>query len=1003
MASKLLCDQRDHELLAIVRETQDPKKIATLDRRAWHSLLHSHGIKELAESRGLRIAYAVAHLLASLEAGEMEDRLSALRTLRMEVVDASVGPMRLNTARVLLQIMKDLVRSPDDETTRLKLAHDFRMAATGKPRIVQAMLRRYHLLEMPEEWNQVAFDDHVHDAFSKGRKTSTHLIMDAWIKGIRRLRVIYYNHVPPGVALELLEAAAIMGVNVRIGIEFFARFRGRYAQVIWTPRGFPDTQAFLCFLAEPSVQAFMALGRKASETQQKYVFEVIKNFNRKHRQDLSLDLGVDIPPVDVHAFRAFVGAGQPSLLHLGSFIHESLHRVLTPQLEEWKKQLTEAGPGEREEWERRVRRANELDPLAIVDKFLEPDRNPDLPNLGADREEQEIPELLRLSPCQLMERLTTLHTGHRITLNLSGLAVEDVLEILYQCEGAITRLEIFNLKDHAAGLTGHVQDISRLQQAINEGNTVTLKRVILEILEKVRVSDHPDREDRMAHIREILHDLAALRAWYSATALKARMGSDSTGRGSRTLGMGLVLRDTLPRSAKKELHRQSDPPRMVVPMRITAYRRQTYIPKENGSWRRLNAFLRKIPGLGKAGYQVQTDWEVQDKSIHMATPGNILALGGPSSAPEAPFSLSGPRDRPAKPRISWTYLNSKIKNPAKVVLGFIPAFFTFYLTKDWWVLAWLGAFIWFGITLLRNILQSVLGGGGFRRSPLLKWNDFVSWDRITDSLFYTGFSVPLLDWLVKTMVLEKGLGITATTNPLILYAALALANGCYISGHNILRALPRGAVYGNFFRAILSIPIAVVVNGVLYQILASAGVPEPGTSLQKWAAIISKASSDFVAGFIEGLADRAVNLSARLRDYRERLTRIMDAYAGLELLYPETEVMELLSEPEKFGRANAEARDLEKIFILCALDLSYFWMYQPRAGTALRHLLRTMPQEQRAIFFLSQKVLAEKRPISMLFLDGLVGPDFSRALSFYLDRSAGYLRAMARIAREENP
>ena len=32
-------------------------------------------------------------------------------------------------------------------------------------------LRRYHLLEMPEEWNQIAFDDHVHDANTKGRKT----------------------------------------------------------------------------------------------------------------------------------------------------------------------------------------------------------------------------------------------------------------------------------------------------------------------------------------------------------------------------------------------------------------------------------------------------------------------------------------------------------------------------------------------------------------------------------------------------------------------------------------------------------------------------------------------------------------------------------------------------------------------------------------------------------------------------------------------------------------
>ena len=76
--------------------------------------------------------------------------------------------------------------------------------------------------------------------------------------------------------------------------------------------------------------------------------------------------------------------------------------------------------------------------------------------------------------------------------------------------------------------------------------------------------------------------------------------------------------------------------------------------------------------------------------------------------------------------------NSGVKNAIKVLIGFIPAFLTFALTKEWWFLAYCGAFIWFGITGLRNILQSVLGGGGFRRSPLLRWNDYVSWGRLTD-------------------------------------------------------------------------------------------------------------------------------------------------------------------------------------------------------------------------------------------------------------------------------
>ena len=80
--------------------------------------------------------------------------------------------------------------------------------------------------------------------------------MDAWIKGIRRLKVIYYNYVRSDVVAELLEAAEIMGIRVRIGVELSPRFRNRYVQLIWAPRGLLDAQDYLKFLEEPEVKAF---------------------------------------------------------------------------------------------------------------------------------------------------------------------------------------------------------------------------------------------------------------------------------------------------------------------------------------------------------------------------------------------------------------------------------------------------------------------------------------------------------------------------------------------------------------------------------------------------------------------------------------------------------------------------------------------------------------------------------------------------------------------------
>jgi len=43
-------------------------------------------------------------------------------------------------------------------------------------------------------------DHHIHDANTKGRKNPTHLMMDAWVKGIRYLTVVYYNYVEPAAA-----------------------------------------------------------------------------------------------------------------------------------------------------------------------------------------------------------------------------------------------------------------------------------------------------------------------------------------------------------------------------------------------------------------------------------------------------------------------------------------------------------------------------------------------------------------------------------------------------------------------------------------------------------------------------------------------------------------------------------------------------------------------------------------------------------------------------------
>lgn len=384
-------------------------------------------------------------------------------------------------------------------------------------------------------------------------------------------------------------------------------------------------------------------------------------------------------------------------------------------------------------------------------------------------------------------------------------------------------------------------------------------------------------------------------------------------------------------------------------------------------------------------------------SLDMKKKGNVVTLGGIQK--QATNGLLPEEHLSASKKMSllrgWKNLNTRLKNGLKISLGFIPAFVCFFLTKDWWFLAWFGAFIWFGITGLRVILQSVLGGGGIRRSSLTRWNNYVSWDRLTDALFFTGFSVPLLDWLVKTVFLNNMLDINTHTSPIALYAVMGLVNGIYLSAHNAFRGLPKGMVTGNFFRSILSIPVALLFNTAIGAILLFFNIPAVDAVLQKWAAIISKAASDTVAGIIEGTVDRFQNLNLRKRDVKRKFADLFDTYARLEMLFPETEELKILEKPEHlFTSRNAEVKDLAVLIIIHSLDLFYFWMYQPRARMTILDKVSRLTPEERILFFQSQKILIQEQHISRLFVDGILGRHFSRPLSFYLTSYPKYLASL---------
>ncbi|MFH1078671.1 MAG: hypothetical protein V1766_00160 [Pseudomonadota bacterium] len=999
--SPLLFDRNDQQLLVMLNDVLGKAKSSKSLKNLLNPYLHPHGIKELAAPPGLRLAVAMLNFLDSLEVGKAHERVSALRSARAEVLSATCGPLRNNTARVLMQIMKDLVRTRDDHRRQLELAHDFRMARSGKPRFIRALLRHYHLLEMPEAWNQIAFDDHVHDANTKGRKSPTHLVMDAWIKGIRHLTVVHYNYIEPEAAAELLEAADIMRMTIRIGFSLHARFRDNFVPFIWVPGGFADTGDFLNFLAEKPVKDFMAEGRQISAYRAACVLNALEVFNNRHRFMIESAFDIKIPRLGEAAFLSFVGAGQVSNLHLAEFIHLHLLPILQERVAVLRERYAQATAEERLQIRHLVEAMNALDSEAIIGRYLLPTCNPDMPDPNIPGDSLDEPDLLKMTPTALMNRIRGLHPSYRITLNPNGLTNADILEILYDCRGIITHLEVFNLKDYAAGKSVITPEINDLQQALNEGNVTTLKRVILGIIAQQEASANRP-PGQIQKLRRILHDIPGLKSYYKQAPLRARIGSDSTGRSHHRQGMGLAIMETLPQRAQKEIQHAAVPYGELIPVVTRAYLRETYIPRRSGSTQAnaLYRLARSLPGMHLFGLRRREEWVKLNDPTFIQTPGNIATLSAVREERRNALNLED-SPQPSYSRFPWKYLNSRLKTFLKVAFGFIPAFLTFYLSKEWWFLAYGGAFVWFGITGLRNIIQSVMGGGGLRRTTLLHWKDYVSWERLADSLMFTGFSVPLLDYLTKTLLLEGLLGITAASNPVVLYAVIAVVNGLYLSGHNVFRGLQRAAIVGSAFRSILSIPIAIVLNSGIGMILTMSGIGGVNTILQQWAAVISKLASDTVAAVIEGLAERFDNMHMRARDYAAKLPQVFDAYARMELLFPEEDVLSMLAAPTAtISAAGSEAKDLEKTVIINALDLMYFWMYQPRAQHILRERLKRLSAEERKILLHAQFVLRRREDVVRIFHEGLLGRNYKPALAFYEGRHQEYLSAMEKMTHD---
>lgn len=984
-------DKKDLYLQKMINQVIDHGTLSSSERDVLAACLHPHGIQNMVDSHEVRMALAVVNLLERLNGPDgSRERLEVLRTLHNEVVSSAQTPFRFNTSRVLIQIMKDIVRSRNNETEQLKLIHDFQKVAAGNPRIVRSFLTKYFLLEMPEEWNQKTLDDHVHDSSTNGRKNPTYLLMDARVKGIRRLSVVYHNYVDPEIAFELMEAASIMEISVRICVKFKGVFKGKYVEILWTPKGFTGPKSVLEFLRDPRTVAFMEKGREAERWAEHQVFRTLELFNEKHIKELSELYGVDLPQLNKQKFNEFVGSGRPSFVHLAEFAHQSFLPYLEKKVAELKSQSVVSSDKESEEISDQIKKLDSLTAQELYLKWIHPDQNPSLPNLTIPQNDDR-PELLKIDFANLLMTLKELRPNSRIILLPARMKSTEVLELLWDSKGLITHLEVFNLKEWLRGRLDDLNAVTDLQSAINHKDALRIKHIILDMLKKETVKDDPRLKTKLT---EILQNIPRLLSFYEKQPLGSRFGTNSTHSLGTGYGMGLAVPETLPLGAQKIINNKNGPLHpMRIPLEVAVSFSDTY--KEPIHQSGITKWIRHNLGFLKFGLTRKREWRAHYADAVTAKKGNIVTLGGRTERTDNGFIKKQSQQKTDSKTSPFRYTNTTLLNILKVTIGFLPAFLTFLLTQNWWVLAWFGALIWFSITGIRNIIQAVISGGGFQKGARIDWKQLINWSRISDSLMYTGMSVVLLEGFTRNILLGHILGITVDKAPLLVFSIIALANGIYISSHNIFRGFPKTAVVGNLFRSILAIPVAMVYNVMLAMILpVITGMPAAAI-LVPAAAIVSKFASDTVAGIIESFADKRNNFRLRTSDFSQGTKELFTCFTHIELAFPKRNILELMSKPLEFVQLLArKAPTMELETIITSLDLMYMWYYQPCAQQVFMERLKKMTAEERLIYVRFQGALYDYKEVSRLFLSGMLGSNFSHALAFYLDNYKDYLKAL---------
>jgi hypothetical protein len=697
---------------------------------------HPAGFVREMKKRRISIVESYLVIIRYLESEHHRERIHALRLLGEQTSHAKNLTMPLNTARVQIALMKEAIKNRDNKRRQLECLHDFTVSSYGQPSVIRACLDELGIIEVPETGQRLAdmdlgWDLHVHDNSSYGRKTPSQLVIDAFIKGISGIIVAFNQLNTLGNVEEVLAAGAILGVRVEIGAEFCVRTQGNRFHFMYLLPHVGTSEELADFFDRhgDALRPFLDGLNRNQESRIASIHALIDNFNTMHLP--TLNSGWE--PGSVYALPALDLAAVDEIVPM-----ESLNRMYLGELlySRWKPVLL-----------RRVLLAKSKVNRARAELARGTISRWDFSNIEARYQAlrktytELNPENLRaqyFGAPQLSEYPTVFADMAAVCRPLK--ATGGAIKILHPLEHGLDAayevilanspwIDFVEVYNMYDSINRSVDDTQRFARFVNVLNSgqPALVRPFLEGHD-LKVEDA---------------DLARIVTAIGARPLVPVCGSDSTGRSSTIPGMGFIFQS-----------------------RVTGPRRHRFLLKHFA----LPEFVSRIIAARGAYTAPEAETGPHD---------DIISMG--KSTHFVPNRIGDETDvTPIPLKRAMRYLNPTLRNIFFVGVGFLVA---------WATIGWQYALVWFGITSLRHVIVDLIARRG---AQVKEWSlREIDFRNIARSLFWTGFSVPLLSFVKTEFDLLWPLQASGTLYQFSKFFFIALVNGLYLMTHNTLRGFPR--------------------------------------------------------------------------------------------------------------------------------------------------------------------------------------------------------------------